>query len=171
MTEQRLTKKALTQLRRGIDSQCVNSHVRTETLLTLDAYEAQHGALLEALAERSMVLHYKVRAHRHPEADQQGLCQWGECVKEPCLTDRKLLSPSGHPNIPDAAIAEEGQDAHEFEGIVAGTPDRDCTRCGRPDRDPIHTQAQEGHITHQECGCPIGEPCSCRKEESADATN
>jgi hypothetical protein len=27
---------------------------------------------------------------------------------------------------------------HEFEGILEGIPDRDCTLCGLPDRDPIH---------------------------------
>lgn len=27
---------------------------------------------------------------------------------------------------------------HPFEGVVYGTPDRPCTRCGLSDRDPIH---------------------------------
>jgi hypothetical protein len=29
---------------------------------------------------------------------------------------------------------------HPFQGFRTGTPDRDCTLCGRTDRDPIHSQ-------------------------------
>lgn len=27
---------------------------------------------------------------------------------------------------------------HEFEGVLEGTPDRPCTKCGKADRHPIH---------------------------------
>lgn len=35
----------------------------------------------------------------------------------------------------DRAPADE---PHRFEGVVAGVADRGCTRCGKPDRHPIH---------------------------------
>lgn len=34
--------------------------------------------------------------------------------------------------------AEAELEVHAFEGVAAGVADRPCTRCGRPDRDPIH---------------------------------
>ncbi len=33
---------------------------------------------------------------------------------------------------------EKATKLHKFEGIVAGTPNRDCTLCGQPDRRDIH---------------------------------
>lgn len=28
--------------------------------------------------------------------------------------------------------------SHAFEGVLEGTPDRPCTRCNLPDRNPVH---------------------------------
>lgn len=35
---------------------------------------------------------------------------------------------------------------HPFEGIVQGVADRDCTRCGLPDRDPIHYNSEPWEV-------------------------
>lgn len=35
-------------------------------------------------------------------------------------------------------MATERGGVHEFEGVLEGTPDRPCTKCGKADRHPIH---------------------------------